>query len=415
MDYQEYVKKKNEMYECFMHYIDEDTNVDENFADFNDIIKKHGYLERSDEFKLILYLIREINKNHRHSFSQLDKIERFLTLYIEYIKQSFTNDELSDIFKRNPQILLFLLKNVDNFDYTMIKLIYNTEYPQFFPRVYKDEAEPDPVSMMKKYEKEDILYKYYFLDNYKAFFFPYLEEKLDETERADIKEQYFRDQKALNKLEEKVRKGENGTFICQLIQNDSVEEFISYVTQKSINLSSKVNKSDFEMNPLLIKKRAKLIEYAAFFGSVKIFKYLQMNEVELTPSLWLYSIHGNSPTIIHLLEENGVKPEDETYAICLKEAIKCHNNNIVEYIQSNLIDENNKVNFRNNLIGHGFHYYNYQILHHYSDINKFIFPLFYACRYDYLQIVELLIKNKKAPLNQAIIQNSIFIQLHSTF
>lgn len=415
MDYQEYVKKKNEMYECFMHYIDEDTNVDENFADFNDIIKKHGYLERSDEFKLILYLIREINKNHRPSSSQLDKIERFLSLYIEYIKQSFTNDELSDIFKRNPQILLFLLKNIHNFDYTMIKLIYNTEYPQFFPRVYKDEAEPDPVSMMKKYEKEDILYKYYFLDNYKAFFFPYLEKKLDETERADIKERYFQDQKALKQLEEKVRKGENDTFICQLIQNDSVEEFISYVTQKSIKLSSKVNKSDFEMNPLLIKKRAKLIEYAAFFGSVKIFKYLQINDVELTPSLWLYSIHGNNPTIIHLLEENGVKPEDETYAKCLKEAIKCHNNNIVEYIQNNLIDENNKVNFRNNLIGHGFHYYNYQILHHYSDIKKFIFPLFYACRYDYLQIVELLINNKKAPLNQAIIQNSIFIQLHSTF
>ena len=99
------------------------------------------------------------------------------------------------------------------------------------------------------------------------------------------------------------------------------------------------NISIFETNPFLIKRKASLIEYAAFFGSIQIFKYLQLNNVELTPSLWLYAIHCNNPEIIHLLEENHVIPEDKSYFECYKESIKCHHNNIANYIKDNLIDE----------------------------------------------------------------------------
>lgn len=46
-----------------------------------------------------------------------------------------------------------------------------------------------------------------------------------------------------------------------------------------------------------------LIEYAAFFGSIKVFNYLYKNEVKIYQSIWPLAIHGNNPELIHLLEE----------------------------------------------------------------------------------------------------------------
>ena len=57
-------------------------------------------------------------------------------------------------------------------------------------------------------------------------------------------------------------------------------------------------------------KNTTLIEYSAFYGSIQIFNFLRMNNVELSPSLWLYAIHGNNAELIHLLEENKVEPKD---------------------------------------------------------------------------------------------------------
>ena len=55
-----------------------------------------------------------------------------------------------------------------------------------------------------------------------------------------------------------------------------------------------------------------------------------MNKVELSPSLWLYAIHGTDEEIIHILEDNNVNYEGEDNnkksLYLLKEAIKCHHN-----------------------------------------------------------------------------------------
>ena len=71
-----------------------------------------------------------------------------------------------------------------------------------------------------------------------------------------------------------------------------------------------------------MKKRFTLIEYASFFGSIQIFKYLYLNGVDLRPSLWYYSIHGFDPEMFQILEENNV--QHDSYDLCLKESIKCH-------------------------------------------------------------------------------------------
>ena len=51
-----------------------------------------------------------------------------------------------------------------------------------------------------------------------------------------------------------------------------------------------------------------MIEYAAFFGSIQIIRYLQYNNVSLANTLWLYAVHSYNAELIHFLEENKIKP-----------------------------------------------------------------------------------------------------------
>ena len=162
-------------------------------------------------------------------------------------------------------------------------------------------------------------------------------------------------------------------------------------------------------------RKTTLIEYESFFGSTQIFKYLYKNGVKLTPTLWLYGIHSDNPEIIHLLEENEVKPPNESYEECIKESIKCHHNDVTNYIQSNLInkdipsidDINYTKNYDKNIYSYSFHYYNYSYFPKEMK-NKIIF--YYGCQYDYFEIVEYFINIKKIDINEKIIYIKILIK-----
>ena len=72
-------------------------------------------------------------------------------------------------------------------------------------------------------------------------------------------------------FEENRRVGENHNYICKLIRNDSLIEFIQYVNQTNFSISLKINHSIFETKSFLLKNEPTLIEYSAFFGSIQIF------------------------------------------------------------------------------------------------------------------------------------------------
>ena len=117
----------------------------------------------------------------------------------------------------------------------------------------------------------------------------------------------------VNDFDKKCKNSENDSYICTLIRNDSIEKFVSFVNHSNLQLSI-IQYSIFEKNQFLIlNKNTSLIEYAAFFGSIQIFQYLRMNDVELSPSLWLYEIHSNSAEMIHLIQENHVEPKDPSF------------------------------------------------------------------------------------------------------
>ena len=73
-------------------------------------------------------------------------------------------------------------------------------------------------------------------------------------------------------------------YITELIRNDSIDEFITYINKNDYPIQSTIENSIFETNSLLLERKATLIEYTAFYGSIQIFKYLYLNKVELKPS-----------------------------------------------------------------------------------------------------------------------------------
>ena len=172
--------------------------------------------------------------------------------------------------------------------------------------------------------------------------------------------------------------------------------------------------SIFETNSLLInKKNITLIEYSAFFGSIQIFRYLLMNNVELTPSLWLYSIHSKNAELFHILESRQTNPPkfnnncDHSYLTCLFESIKCHHNDFSEYIENNLMNQQEKEEkkYKEIIILSSIKNHNYSYFQTDMDINQIFFEL---CFFKYNKIVDIFLKENEKEIEKKIILYQIF-------
>ena len=239
---------------------------------------------------------------------------------------------------------------------------------------------------------------------YCHFFYTEIKPFISENKKNEIEKELLEyGPNIFSNFDEKRKNGENDSYICTLIRNDSVKDFISHINKLNISLSSILLPSLFETNSFLIKnKETSLIEYSAFFGSIQIFQYLRLSNVELKPSLWLYAIHSKNAELIHLLEENNVEPPNKNFEKCLEESIKCHHNDIANYIIDNLIKEvdknyNMEKKYNQNIVSYSFHYYNFA----YIIYNKFVFH--YACQYNYINLVKLLVNIEKVDLNAKVV------------
>lgn len=361
----------------------EDSDEDENAE--NELIK---YLDQKDfnicnnknNLMEFLLLISKISKNHNRSpdsTSFISKIERIISKYQNEILKYFTNMEIFNIFKGNKRILLSLFeKQILNPDDSIRSIITNNKYAKR-------------------------CYPHYFKIEFNIKFF-----NDDEKDEEQFKQ--------------KRKIGENDSYLCQVIRNDAVEDFISYINRSNISVNTKINESIYETNSFLIDKKPTLIEYASFFGSIQIFQYLMMNNAELSPTLWPYIIHGNNQEIFHYMEENHYM-NIKTIRKCYKESIKCHHNDIMNYIRDNLYIQNDHKILKKALRYHNYSFINIddqnydeydrntyhlitkQINHFNFDysINDFSFTykidikfLFGLVEYDYNFLIDLLIKNE---------------------
>ena len=107
--------------------------------------------------------------------------------------------------------------------------------------------------------------------------------------------------------------------------------------------------------------------------------------------------------MIHFLEENEIKPKDETYQEVYDESIKCHHNDIANYIQDNYFQS--EKDYSNDKLINGLKYYNFMLIK-YDIENETSFG--YLCKYDYYLLVFILCKNTNIDINKKIIYIVIF-------
>ena len=128
--------------------------------------------------------------------------------------------------------------------------------------------------------------------NYYLYFYPEIKSLLQNDIVFNEQIKFLNDE--VDDFFQKRKIGENDDALCKIIRNDEIVTFIQFIQKEKISLQSKITKSIYENNPLLLENSLTLIEYSAFYGSINIFKYLLNNGVELTQSIWLYSIHGEN-------------------------------------------------------------------------------------------------------------------------
>ena len=85
-----------------------------------------------------------------------------------------------------------------------------------------------------------------------------------------------------------------------------------------------------------------LIDHAAFYGSLKCFKYLLLNSKDQSQQLAKYAVAGGNTEIIHICEQNKKK-----FLGTLKVAIYYHQNDIAQWIFENEKDmtDDNSINW----------------------------------------------------------------------
>lgn len=135
---------------------------------------------------------------------------------------------------------------------------------------------------------------------------------------------------------------EKENLIAKFIREDNLESFQNFVNESKVLFNSKVPWSIFEcMFFLNEKEMPTLIEYACFFGSIRIFKYLvglgvisSINESnqnfpnKILDRLGEFAVIGGNYEIIHILEDHGVKFNEKT----LLNSIKFQRNEISIYL-----------------------------------------------------------------------------------
>ena len=376
MEIEKYINKKKELYDILLKFIE--NGNDNNDTDYQNLIKNiddQKILENGKELKEFLHIVLKISKNHHRYSDFFSKIERILIYCKDSIKQTFSNLEIFNFFKSHKLILFFLLKNEVLF------------FDQLITNIIIEKVDSDPF--------------------FSFYFFPEIKDFVDEDTRHRIESKIIKmDSNIFDNFDKKRQLGQNDSYLANLIREDSINEFISYVKEQNLSISSTIKHSIFETNLFLLKnKEPTLIEYAAFFRSIQIIQYLRKSDVELTPSLWLYSIHGRNTQLIQLLKENKIEPEDKTYKRCLEESIKCHHNDITNSILDNFLNKDEELkfndnNFDDNVVAYCFHYYNFSYMPQ-NFINRIVFC--YLCKYDYYTFVDLFLQVQNKLLYSTII------------
>lgn len=201
---------------------------------------------------------------------------------------------------------------------------------------------------------------------------------------------------------EKRNKGMNENIICQYIINDDFDNFIKYINMNVIDLNSLIPFSLFESSGFVStfsEKGMHYIEYAAFYGALKIFKYLIQINCVIQPKTMNAAIIGGNYEIIHLLEDKNISMNND----CLYDAVKSNRNEIVNYI----LDNNSSISLSEDILNDLIPFYNLDFIintaeflvsdaYNKNESKTFLnSALFVSCENDFPDVVDFLLSFKE--------------------
>ncbi|KAK8896930.1 hypothetical protein M9Y10_014856 [Tritrichomonas musculus] len=323
MEIEEFVEKKKELYSTLLDFIETSDDFENELSTLIQVFEKQEILQDRVETLNLFNLISTLEENHYRTVAFYEKFEQLFNYIIKEKQFSISNSDLFQIYKNNKRMLLLLLE--------------------------KNFLIPDELILAQIFQMND-LNRY----PYPVYLYSGIKPYLNESQRKEIEREINNYHFKIDDFIKKCQKGENDLYVCELIRQDSIEEFISYVTQTNFPLSTKIKKSIFETHNFLMAKKPSLIKYATFFGSVQIVQFLKFNKVKLRSKLWYYAVHSNVPELIHFCEENKIEKkdirnrkyyyerdnsEDKNNLIILDEAVKCHHNDIYSYFRNNILSQ----------------------------------------------------------------------------
>ncbi|KAK8847868.1 hypothetical protein M9Y10_018904 [Tritrichomonas musculus] len=370
MSFEDHIQEARDIQKAILNFLDDEQNSDINYQYLIKLFEDLKIYDNQYNLKLLLHLLCSISNNHHRSSDFFNKINQILFFLKESITKYFSNLSIFNIFKSNKRMLLLLIES-------KIMII-------------------DRVIAIKLQSEE------YKKEGYHLYFGQEISSALNQRKSIEQKENFLAKRKI----------GENDEYICTLIQKDLIDEFISHINKTNYPIKATISQSIFETNNFLLRQQSiSLIEYAAFFGSIQIIKYLLINNVKLEPSIWLYAIHSDNAELIHLIEENHIDPKDKSYKECIKESIKCHSNDITNYFENNYITNNDE--YSSFIHNQSIKYYNFEFIQDRMIEKSFI----YFCKYDYIFIVDVLFRTKNVDMNYCIVflENMFLIQFHLFF
>lgn len=302
-------QKKKEIYSHILNFIDNIHNSNDDFQVLANIFTKNNISQNQEELINIFSCIISIIKNHRRHPCFFKNICNIILYFSTDIPKIFSKETLFEQFKDIPQVLTFLLQNKI--------LIFDQD---IFHKRFENS------------NSKDHQYKITLYPGYRDFLRKKSKRKAIENTISKI------DPNLLSTIDEKVQIGENDSYICTIIRQDAIQDFVCYINLTNKPFNSFIPFSLFESNSILRKKgKITMIQYAAFQGSLKILQYMSQKEAEFDQSLWIFGIHSNNAKILHFLENHQVPLPKGGYETCLIEAVKCHHNDIVRYIENNFI------------------------------------------------------------------------------
>lgn len=343
-------------------------------------INDHNIAKNNQDFRIFLHLISEISANYNRSRRSFDRIEPLLKHYLSDIKNQFQNFDIFNIFKDNKLILLLLFKEkilipCKSIFNVITNMYYNSKYYlQFFYPEFKSFYTPEFIKEFDKKSQNSLLFK---LENL----------KIDEEKRE-------------------IGENDSEPKLLQIIRNDDVNSLNSYFSKKkSYDENSTIFRSLYESYLPNLGQISSIIEYATFCGSINIFNFLKSKNVELKPNLWIYAARSNNLEMIQLLEKCNVQIEKDSIENIFNESVICHHNQIAKYLMDKYeIFGNMDVCLKS---------YNFTIMVNLIQAKRINWNdnalLYYCCKYDYYNFVEILIKNQKLNANEMIISKKFFL------